>query len=199
MNEDLRAVKQEFRIRALAARDNIPESVRAEQSRAITGMILQTELYEKARYILSYVSFGSEVDTRELIRRAVRDQKRVYIPRIMDEKRMEFFEIQDLSSLKRNSFGILEPEPDPVRLFPYNWHLSLDRAEECVVLVPGLAFDEKLHRIGYGRGYYDRFLAGFRKKMSIALAFNEQIADDVPVRETDEPVDLIVTQERAYF
>ncbi len=78
-------------------------------------------------------------------------------------------------------------------------HISLDRKEECVVFVPGLAFDASLQRIGYGGGYYDRFLGAFQKRMAVGLSFKEQIIDSVPCAGYDEPLDLIVTPERAYF
>ncbi len=201
MNE-LNIVKQQkkdLREKAKAARDAIPDDVRAAENEAIVNMITGTEMYENARHILTYVSFGSEVDTTALIKKALRDQKRVYVPRVMSRESMEFFRIESLDDFERNSMGIREPQPDPAMIFPYDFHISLDSAQECLVIVPGLAFDKDLHRIGYGGGYYDRFLRSFQKRMAIGVAFNEQIVDKVPMLGPDEPVDLLVTPERAYF
>ena len=118
---------------------------------------------------------------------------------ILPHGKMDFFLCEDLSLLVRNEKGILEPEANPARLFPYTTHISLDSAENCMILVPGLAFDAKLGRIGYGSGYYDRYLSGFCKKMTIGMAFKEQIVEEVPMGQDDILMDLVVTPERAYF
>lgn len=191
--------KEELRRKMREIRDSIPDEVREEENKTITKIILHTELYETASCILSYVSFGSEVDTKELIRQAIRDGKRVYVPKVLPHGKMDFFLCEDLSLLVRNEKGILEPEANPARLFPYTTHISLDSAENCMILVPGLAFDAKLGRIGYGAGYYDRYLSGFCKKMTIGMAFKEQIVEEVPMGQDDIPMDLVVTPERAYF
>lgn len=192
--------KKRLREQMKQIRDRIPEDVREKENESITNTILGTELYEQASCILTYVSFGSEVDTKALISRAIRDGKRVYVPKTYPESHsMDFFLCEDTGSLARNSYGILEPDGNSAELFPYTTHISLDSAQDCMILVPGLAFDRKLGRIGFGSGYYDRFLSRFRKKMAIGMAFNEQIVDEVPMGPEDEPVDLVVTPERAYF
>lgn len=191
--------KEALRRKMKKLRDEIPEESRNEQNKTITNIILNTALYESAAFILSYVSFGSEVDTTELIRHAIRDGKKVYVPKILGSGVMDFFQCEDLAQLCPGAMGILEPEADPCALFPYTTHISLDSAENCMILVPGLAFDKKLGRLGFGGGFYDRYLSGFRKKMAIGMAFNEQIVDEVPMGQEDVCVDLVVTPERAYF
>ena len=111
--------KEELRRKMKEIRDSIPDEVREEENKTITNIILHTELYETASCILSYVSFGSEVDTKELIRQAIRDGKRVYVPKVLPHGKMDFFLCEDLSLLVRNEKGILEPEANPARLFPY--------------------------------------------------------------------------------
>lgn len=198
--EEFDAKKQALRERMKVIRDSIPDDRRTAENEAITKMIVGTELYEQAGSILTYVSFGSEVDTRALIEKALHDGKRVYVPKVFPKTHsMDFFLCEDLADLKRNEMGILEPEADPANLYPYTAHVSLDSAADCVILVPGLAFDAKLGRIGRGGGYYDRFLSKFRKKMAIGMAFTEQIVDEVPMGLDDETMDLVVTAERAYF
>lgn len=191
--------KEALRHKMKKLRDEIPEESRNEQNKTITNIILNTALYESAAFILSYVSFGSEVDTTELIRHAIRDGKKVYVPKVLGSGVMDFFQCEDLAQLRPGAMGILEPEADPCALFPYTTHISLDSAENCMILVPGLAFDKKLGRLGFGGGFYDRYLSGFRKKMAIGMAFNEQIVDEVPMGQEDASVDLVVTPERAYF
>ena len=192
--------KEALRVRMKQARADIPAQVRAQEDEALTRIILGTELYDTAAFILTYVSFGTEADTTALIRRAIRDGKRVFVPYVFPKSgRMDFFLCEDLGKLRRNRMGIPEPEPDPTKLFPYTTHISLDSAENCMILVPGLAFDAKLGRIGYGGGYYDRYLAGFHKKMAVGMAYNEQIVDEVPMGQDDIPLDLVVTPQQAYF
>lgn len=192
--------KEDLRRRMKQVRADIPADVRAAEDEMLTRIILGTELYETAAFILTYVSFGTEADTQALIRRAIRDGKRVYVPYVFPKTNtMDFFLCEDLGKLRRNRLGIPEPEPDPARLFPYTTHISLDSSENCMILVPGLAFDAKLGRIGYGGGYYDRYLSGFHKKMAVGMAYNEQMVDEVPMGQEDIPLDLVVTPQQAYF
>lgn len=215
--QEIIEAKKELRTKMKDIRFHIPEEERARQNKLLTEMILSTEMYTSARYILSYISFGTEVDTRELIRRAIRDNKRVFVPKVQpllhkdylngstgteeetQKKEIFFYEIEDLSGLKMSSMGVPEPAADPSRKFPYELHLSLDRAEECLIFVPGLAFDSGLRRIGYGSGYYDRFLGRFRKKMAVGLAYSEQIIDEVPVGSEDVQLDLVVSPAGAFY
>lgn len=194
----LNGQKDALRTTMKQIRDSIPEEQRAQESKALLDIVTQTELYENAKWILSYVSFGSEVDTRELLKRALKDGKRVYVPAVQ-EKHMDFFQLENLDALKPGTMGIPEPEADPARVFPYDLHLSLDKAEECVFLVPGIAFDRKCHRLGFGGGYYDRYLDGFHKKMTVGLSYTEQIVDSVPVGEKDVSLDLVVTPGGAFY
>lgn len=195
-------MKAQLRKELKERRDNIPEADRAAESETIIKTLMSTEMYQNARFILTYVSFGSEVDTKQLITQAIKDQKNVYVPRIMESlqgRRMEFFKCENLADLGRNYMGILEPELNYAQVFPYDIHMSLDRAEECLVIVPGLGFDQHLGRIGYGGGYYDRFLTKCRKRFAIGIAYKEQMLDEVPMSENDSPVDLVLTSDRAYF
>lgn len=192
--------KKDLREKMKKVRDGIPEETRAAEDEMLTRIILGTELYEAANFILTYVSFGTEVDTKALIRQALRDGKKVYVPYVFPKsKKMDFFLCEDPGKLRRNRIGIPEPEPDPTGLFPYTTHISLDAAENCMILVPGLAFDAKLGRLGYGGGYYDRYLEKFQKKMAVGMAYNEQIVDEVPMGQEDIPLDLVVTPQQAYF
>ena len=198
-HQELLAEKAQLRESARRIRDGISQADRERQNKVLFSMITSTEMYENAQYILTYVSCGSEVDTKDLIKKAVRDGKRVYAPKTFGGGQMEFYEVEELGQLKRNSIGILEPDGNPSRAFPYQMHISMDRAEQCLIFVPGLLFDAKLGRLGAGGGYYDRYLKRFRKKMAVGLSFNEQIAERVPMGDDDETMDLIVTPQRAYF
>lgn len=200
--QQLSSQKDKLRTQMRQQRDAIPEEKRKEESQILFQMITQTELYLDAKWIISYVSFGSEVDTHELIRRSLKDGKRVYVPRIDNiegRERMHFFELLEDSKLTPNAMGIMEPEEDPGHVFPYDLHLSLDKAQDCVFFVPGLAFDKSCHRLGYGKGYYDRFLSRFDKKMTVGLSYTEQIVEEVPADDHDIALDLVVTPQGAFY
>lgn len=190
--------KEELRRQMRDRRDALTPEVRAEESRALFNIVTQTELYENAKWILSYVSCGSEVDTRELLRKALKDGKRVYVPAVQG-KEMEFYQLENPEELQPGAMGIPEPDRNPARVFPYDMHLSLDKAEECVFLVPGLAFDKSCHRLGQGGGYYDRYLSRFNKKMTVGLSYSEQVIDAVPAGDRDVALDLVVTPGGAFY
>lgn len=190
--------KEELRRQMRDRRDALTPEVRAEESRALFNIVTQTELYENAKWILSYVSCGSEVDTRELLRKALKDGKRVYVPAVLG-KEMEFYQLENPEELQPGAMGIPEPDRNPARVFPYDMHLSLDKAEECVFLVPGLAFDKSCHRLGQGGGYYDRYLSRFNKKMTVGLSYSEQVIDAVPAGDRDVALDLVVTPGGAFY
>lgn len=192
--------KQLLREKMKTVRDSIPEKERKEQSEALANIVLGTELYETSVFILSYVAKGSEVDTSAIMKKAIQDGKKVYVPKIFPKsKTMDFFECDDLNDLQEGEMGILEPKGDPAGLFPYSMHISLDAAPNCMILVPGLAFDEKLSRLGMGGGYYDWYLSRFKKKMTVGMAFNEQMVEEVPTGPNDVSLDLVVTPKCAYF
>ncbi len=189
---DINEQKQNLRIQMTDILRDIPEKERALQSRTLMKMLTESDLYVNCRSILTYVSMPEEPDTRELIKKALRDQKKVYVPKVMGD-RMEFFRLQELSELNSGAMGIPEPEGNPAHVFPYTLHDSLESAQQCLVIVPGLAFDHALGRLGRGKGYYDRFLSSFHKCMKIGYAFTGQIVDQIPCTEQDARMDLILT------
>ena len=135
--------------------------------------------YHDAEKILVYISAKGEVDTHTLIEEMLEAGKMLYAPKI-EGKRFQAYPFQTMSELQAGPFGILEPPHGEAEI-----HFDL-------ILVPGLAFDKRGHRIGYGQGFYDRFL----KKatgLKIGLAFQEQMLDEIPIDDQDVPVDLVLT------
>ncbi len=156
---------------------------RAKSSRVVNRLLKLPE-YQKAEKILGYASFGTEVDTLPLLRRAVREKKEVFLPRLSG-KSIRIFRVRDLRrDLKTGAFGILEP----VRSSRQGKPSELD-----MILVPGLGFDRKGNRLGRGLGYFDRFLKKAKRARKAALAFGEQIVKKIPCEAHDVRVDLIVT------
>ncbi|NLZ83298.1 MAG: 5-formyltetrahydrofolate cyclo-ligase [Clostridiales bacterium] len=172
-------------------RNNLSDSEVILMSNSIKEQILQLDIYKNSFNILSFISFGKEVNTKELIKSALDCQKHLYAPRI-DNKSMDFYKIYNLEDLVTSKFGVSEPIPDTNNLFVIN----KDRVKEkTIMIIPGLAFDNKGNRLGYGKGYYDEFLSMEYAKdfLKIAVAYDFQIIDEVPTDEYDVAVDYIVT------
>lgn len=167
-----------MRARALALRDDIPARERMRRSEEIVKNLTDHTCYREAQALLSYVSFRSEVDTLSLIERAFADGKAVFVPRVAG-KEMDFYKINALSDLEEGYHGILEPKSSVTERYPIPF------AGKALMCMPGAAFDRAHHRIGYGSGYYDRYLSGLSgqaKAMicTAALAYDCQILQEIP-------------------
>lgn len=183
------ADKSSLRSNYILARKRIDPATKA----AVDGLIRSTlegfEIYADAPLLLAYVSYNNEVDTRAVIRSALLAGKRVGVPRVdASSHTMAFFEIESMSDLVEGYKGILEPSSELDR------PLTTTDFIGSVCLVPGLVFDARGHRIGYGGGYYDRFLA-FYPGDKVALARVSQVSSNpLPAEPCDVPVDFIVSE-----
>ncbi|HEX9021207.1 MAG TPA: 5-formyltetrahydrofolate cyclo-ligase [Nitrospirota bacterium] len=178
-------MKKEIRKKTLQARDSLPPGQRSLKSRQIEERLFSLPEYKAAHSVLFFASFRSEVDTLPMIRRALGEGKRVVLPKVKGEE-LELFEIGNPDSdVSPGAWGIPEPrESAPAKL-----------DELDLIIVPGAAFDERGNRLGYGAGFYDKLLAGF-KRPTIAVAFDVQIVPAVPCGPHDVPVQKIVTEKR---
>ncbi len=191
-SDSLRRRKQEMRAEAQSRRRRQPCAELI--GRRIVERLRAMPEYTAAAAVLSYVSFGSEVPTREFIEQALAGGKRVAVPWCIED-RLELFRLEGMSDLVPGSFGILEPPPE-LRLRP-DRRVAVEELELAVV--PGLAFDPHCGRIGYGRGYFDRLLAGARPETAlVAVAFQCQIFAEVPMVPGDVRMDAIVTETEVY-
>jgi 5-formyltetrahydrofolate cyclo-ligase len=172
--------KESLREKVLERRGLITD--REGRSKRIGVILLSLEEFKKAGSVMFYVSKGSEVGTEEMIKKVL-GEKRVLVPKVKGEG-ITACEIKDWKGLEKGAFGILEPKE--VR--------EASKREVDLILVPGIAFDRKGNRIGYGKGFYDSFLKEIKNKGIIGLAFEEQIIDTLPVGQGDEPVKRIVTE-----
>ena len=178
-------MKKKLRKEALAKRKEILAEERAEKSRRITEHILQSEVYQKAKGVFSFVSMGSEAETRDILKQAWEDGKIVAVPKMRQGREMVFLEIESLADLQEGRFGVREPFDGEERM----------PKEGDLFLVPGALFDRKKNRIGYGGGYYDAYFEKYQGYRKIGIAFSEQISESViPTEETDIPLDDIVTE-----
>ena len=190
-------MKKSLRVLLLAKRDSISKESKIIKDDAIRKRLFSLEYFKESRTILFYASFRSEADTIKAIQNTLKLKKRVALPVVDTEhKQLKLYEIHDISELSAGYMGI----PEPVAARALNMSLN----EIDIEIIPGIGFDLKGNRLGYGAGYYDKLLSHKSKRLSktkgrittIALAFEEQITENIPSEPHDIRVDLIVTEKR---
>ena len=176
--------KQHLRPACAAVRAAIKNK---EQKAADMCRLLQTlPAFRNADTVLCYLAAGSEAETRGIIEACLRAGKCVGLPRCYEDSRMEFLPVTHVSQAnERSAFGISEP--------PHGEPIDPGDADLCIV--PALAFDRRGFRLGYGMGFYDRYLKRF-SGVAAGLCFEESLRDALPVNRNDRPVHLIVTERR---
>jgi 5-formyltetrahydrofolate cyclo-ligase len=191
---DLQETKPSLRRRILGRRDAMDPCSRTALSRAIVRDIVETSVYRRSNTVMAYASFGSELRTDEFMRHVLHQGKILLLPRVNHQKgSLDVYRVRDpIRDLRAGTWGIREPKPDRcVRVNPY----AID-----FVLVPGLAFDARGGRLGYGGGFYDKLLADGLSPCAwlVAGAFESQMVEKVPVDEHDVPMDVVVTENGQY-
>lgn len=151
------------------------------RSAKLAGLFFQSEAYQKAKTIYGYLPYNQEVRTVPMLEQALRDGKRVAVPKVYGEE-MKFLFLDDLSRVEKGYCGIPEPIDDGP---------SADD-KTALVLMPGLAFDLQGHRIGYGGGFYDRFLAAEPNHPTLALCYDFQLLPTLETEAHDIPVDYVL-------
>ena len=148
--------------------------------------MLTLPCYRNCSLVLTYVSTAIEVDTIALIEHSLEEGKTVACPRCVDNTRlMEFYRISSLRDLEPGTFGVLEPKPIKENL--------LTDFSDSVCIIPGLSFDRQGFRLGYGKGYYDRFLAGY-SGTRIGICYSGCMHDRLPHGKFDRSVDILLTE-----
>ena len=179
--------KQRLREERLAAREILSEKERARLDDCITQKLLATPEYSEAATILTYVSVSSEVSTRMFIECALRDGKTVAVPRCLPGHCLEFVAIASLEQLVPAPFNLLEPSKDLSAL-------TESQMSNTICIVPALLVDTKGYRLGYGAGFYDRFLSTYSGK-KICLAYQQNLSKAMlPHTAFDVPVDMVITE-----
>jgi len=183
--------KKETRASILGLRNYLSVSDIKSKSNLIQERLWKLIEFYGFKSIMFYVAFGSEVRTQSCINKASKNGLNVIVPVCINSKDRDILPSRLLdpqSELAKGKFGVPEPKPEFRRPFPPE---NID-----LVVVPGIAFDEKCYRIGYGAGYYDRFLPRCTKALSVALAYEIQIVEDAFPASWDVPVDFIITEKR---
>lgn len=156
-NEELKNSKREIRSRVLTARDRLDGETRKRAAILLTERILGHQWFYRSDILLGFASYGSEINTYEILGEALRAGKKVYLPKVLTrvngEPEMVFLRIYSLQELCPGYRGIPEP-PEQAPVYCY----AAEEAEKTLMLMPGVAFDRYRNRIGYGKGFYDRYL-----------------------------------------
>ena len=179
--------KQRLREEHLAAREVLSEQERAVLDNRITQKLLATSEYAEATTVLTYVSVSSEVSTRMFIECALRDGKTVAVPRCLPGHCLEFVAIVSLEQLVAAPFNLLEPAKELPAV-------TEDQKNNSICIVPALLVDTKGYRLGYGAGFYDRFLSTYPGK-KICLAYQQSLSrTTLPHTAFDVAVDVVITE-----
>ncbi|MCD8021567.1 MAG: 5-formyltetrahydrofolate cyclo-ligase [Lachnospiraceae bacterium] len=178
--------KRDIRRQVKAYRKALPDEERMERSQRICDTILKMPEFLSSNEIFVYMDCKGEVSTKPLIEEAWRLGKKVAAPKVEGED-MIFYYISSFDDVEDGYFHV----PEPVTLKPA-------REERALLLVPGVGFALGRNRCGYGQGFYDRYLAAHTEHVTVALAFDFQIVDEIAVREEDIRPMMVVTESRLF-
>ena len=173
--------KKELRGRIRQRKREMTEEEIRSRSEALGKLFRESQLYQEAKAIYGYLPYNQEVRTVPMLEQAIRDGKRVAVPKVFGDE-MRFIWLEDMSQVEKGYAGI----PEPVNDGP----VADDTG--ALVLMPGLAFDPQGHRIGYGGGFYDRFLEKEPNHPTLALCYEFQMLPRLETEAHDIPVDRVL-------
>lgn len=176
MEDNIKHQKSVLRKEVLLKRESLSEECRRIASKDMTNTLLQQTLYSDSENILCFVSYGSEINTFPFMEEVIASGKKLFVPRIIGDE-MLFIRISSLHALVPGYKGILEP-CDTTEVYCYD----NETAEKSFLIIPGVAFDIDKHRMGYGKGFYDRYLSDKEQLInrSVAVGFQCQMVEQVP-------------------
>ena len=180
--------KKQLRKAMQQRRNALNEQEQQERSKKIAKQLLQSEIYQKNRYLCIYQAFRNEVSCDTIMQEAWKHGKEVYVP-VTDEanRTMEFYLVTEQTQWLPGAYGIMEPVLGAA---------AKPLTESALILMPGLVFDRNKHRIGYGGGYYDKYLAEHGIHTTAALCYDFQIvSEELPYEEHDILPDYIITED----
>lgn len=174
---DKTALRKEIREKKRAM---TPEQIE-KASYALAQQFFATAYYREAKTLYGYLPYNQEVRTEPILLQALKDGKKVAVPKVYGDT-MRFIYLEDLNGIEKGYAGIPEPVADE----------PVAADETALVLMPGLAFDKEGHRIGYGGGFYDKFLSAEPTHPTVALCYDFQMLPNLETEEFDVPVDLVL-------
>ena len=183
--------KQNIRKQIKIFRDKLPQTKIIDKSEKIIQKLTEMEEYKTAKTIMAYVSLNIEVNTQNYIKNEILKGEKILLVPYLENDQIKASIVEDFNDLEIGNYGVLEP------IDKKNYDNKID-----IILIPGLAFDKKGFRLGFGKGYYDKFLKNHEDSIKIGLGFEEQIIDSLPIEPHDVAVDMIITEKkilRCYF
>lgn len=179
--------KQSIRNEIYEKRRQVKQDQMNVDSHLICQKLMALPAFKEAAVIYTYVALEKEVDTKEIIDAAWAAGKKVAVPKVSGSE-LHFFEINDYDQLAEGYFGVREPKDG----------CPLVKEGDALMIMPGVAFDKKRHRAGYGKGFYDRYLRDHSKHLTIAVAFDFQIVAEVPFDAFDILPQMLITPTKIY-
>jgi 5-formyltetrahydrofolate cyclo-ligase len=166
-------------------RSKLSEVERMQMSQQISLFLHEITEFKRAKSVFCYISYMDEVETHPLITDFIRQNLALAVPKIINITEMLAISLSDFAELEPDKLGILTPKSSQAAPNSFD-----------IAITPGLGFTETGDRLGYGRGYYDRWFSKNEVKTKIGLAFEVQIVDELPLEKTDMPLDILVTEKR---
>jgi 5-formyltetrahydrofolate cyclo-ligase len=182
---NLHEQKKHLRNELKRHRSELPENERTEMSQQIINFLYEIDEFNQAKSIFCYISYLSEVETSSLIKLFLEQGLALAVPKIMGKTEMIAAPLTNMSDLEPDKMGILTPKSNQAAAGPFD-----------IAITPGVGFTDRGDRLGYGRGYYDRWFSNNKVKTKIGIAFEVQVVEELPIEETDMPLDILVTEER---
>lgn len=178
--------KNIIRRETINKRNELTLEIKNKYDGLIFNKVINSDIYKSSKSIFIYISFGSEVYTKEIIKYALNDGKDIYVPKTDKlNKEMKAIRIHNLDNMIVDKWGILEPKDVDKNKIGKDFDL---------IIMPGVAFDRNGNRIGYGGGYYDKYISSINyKSIKLALAYDFQILNNIESEEHDIKVDFIIT------
>lgn len=185
--------KKQIRREKLKIRREMTIEEKSNYDKIIKDKFFESSFYKESENIFIYISYDSEINTKDIIMRAIKEGKKIYVPRTeFSTKLMNAVRIENFDNLVESRYGILEPKKDEPFIDPNDLDL---------IVVPGVAFDKNGGRVGYGAGYYDRYFKRINnenksKIIKLVLAYDFQLIDKVPTDEEDVLIDAVMTEKQ---
>ena len=176
-------MKKTLRKKFISERNSLASDYRNSSTDTIFATLEEQNFFKSSEKIFIYVGFGSEITTETFIKKWI-NKKHIFVPKI-DNKTMNLVHLITIEDLAPGHFGILEPTSTTY----YNEEVDL-------VITPSIVFDKNGYRLGYGKGYYDKYFATNKHKTSIGLSYDKLLQEKIPTDKYDEKVDIIITEEK---
>lgn len=180
-------MKKELRESILAKRLALTPEAATALSQNIQERLVGTPLWKQSEWVALYSAVKNEVDTRLLFMKALEAGKSVYFPRV--EQGIQFYEVTTPDDLQKGAWGILEPK--------HECPMLPEKEAGGLIVIPGVAFDQRGHRLGYGRGFYDNLL-GKMETPTVGLAYEFQVLPELPAEAWDKRVKNLITEKKEY-